>query len=155
MCAIFCAATSLLPKLPKMIFVQCKCKVVNHALIFPDSGVFSIAFWGPQENHVHNHRSKMVSGEFELLKIPCSGCRARAIWGRIGLKRRRSERTEGFSYTRFPKPDPWDGTVYLPSWIANFDGKIHGNPRPSFLGVITHILGPKTFIFHGFGVQRM
>ena len=24
---------------------------------------------------------------------------------------------------------------------------------PSFLGVITHILGFKTFIFHGFGVQ--
>ena len=29
----------------------------------------------------------------------------------------------------------------------------HGNPQPSFLGVITHILGVKTFIFHGFGVQ--
>ena len=28
----------------------------------------------------------------------------------------------------------------------------HGNPQPSFLGVITHILGCKTFIFHGFGV---
>ena len=27
----------------------------------------------------------------------------------------------------------------------------HGNPQPSFLGVITHILGCKTFIFHGFG----
>jgi len=30
----------------------------------------------------------------------------------------------------------------------------HGNPKPSFLGVMTHILGCKTFIFHGFGVQR-
>ena len=29
----------------------------------------------------------------------------------------------------------------------------HGNPQPSFLGVITHILRFKTFIFHGFGVQ--
>ena len=36
----------------------------------------------------------------------------------------------------------------------------HGNPKPSFLGVITHILiyigglkHFKTFIFHGFGVQ--
>ena len=29
----------------------------------------------------------------------------------------------------------------------------HGNPKPSFLGCITHILGCKTFIFHGFGVQ--
>ena len=33
----------------------------------------------------------------------------------------------------------------------------YGNPKPSFLGVITttitHILGCKTFIFHGFGVQ--
>ena len=32
---------------------------------------------------------------------------------------------------------------------------IHGNPKPSFLGVITHILGCKTCIFHGFGVQGM
>ena len=31
----------------------------------------------------------------------------------------------------------------------------HGNPQPSFLGVITHNLGCKTFIFHGFGVQGM
>ena len=30
----------------------------------------------------------------------------------------------------------------------------HGNPKPLFLGVMTHILRPKTFIFHGFGVQR-
>ena len=30
--------------------------------------------------------------------------------------------------------------------------KYHGNPKPSFLGVITHILGVKPFIFHGFGV---
>ena len=31
----------------------------------------------------------------------------------------------------------------------------HGNPQPSFLGVITHILylGIKNFIFHGFRVQ--
>ena len=29
----------------------------------------------------------------------------------------------------------------------------HGNPRPSFLEVITDVLGCKTFIFHGFGVQ--
>ena len=32
----------------------------------------------------------------------------------------------------------------------------HGSPKPSFLGVITHIcsfLGCKTFMFHGFGVQ--
>ena len=29
----------------------------------------------------------------------------------------------------------------------------HGNPQPSFLGVITHNLGCKTFIFHSFGVQ--
>ena len=29
----------------------------------------------------------------------------------------------------------------------------HGNPQPSFLGVITHKLGCRTFIFHGFGVQ--
>ena len=29
----------------------------------------------------------------------------------------------------------------------------HENQQPSFLGVITHILGCKTFIFHGFGVQ--
>ena len=30
----------------------------------------------------------------------------------------------------------------------------HGNPQPSFLAVMTHILRPKPFIFHGFGVQR-
>ena len=31
-----------------------------------------------------------------------------------------------------------------------------GTPKPSFLGVMTHILRAfKTFIFHGFGVQRM
>ena len=30
----------------------------------------------------------------------------------------------------------------------------HGNPKPSFLGVMTHILSKTTFIFHGFGVQR-
>jgi len=29
----------------------------------------------------------------------------------------------------------------------------HGNPKPSFFGVITHILRCKTFIFHGFWVQ--
>ena len=29
----------------------------------------------------------------------------------------------------------------------------HGNPQPSFLGGITHILGMKTLIFHGFGVE--
>ena len=29
----------------------------------------------------------------------------------------------------------------------------HGNPSPSFLGVITHIWGPN--IFHGFGVQGL
>ena len=29
----------------------------------------------------------------------------------------------------------------------------HGNPQPSFLGVITHILEFKTFIFHRFGVS--
>ena len=34
------------------------------------------------------------------------------------------------------------------------EGEYHGNPQPSFLGVITHNLGCKTFIFHGFGVQR-
>ena len=34
-------------------------------------------------------------------------------------------------------------------------GKItyHGNPQPSFLGGVTHILGMNTIIFHGFGVQ--
>jgi len=32
-------------------------------------------------------------------------------------------------------------------------GCYHGNLKLSFLGVITHILGFKIFIFHGFGVQ--
>ena len=33
---------------------------------------------------------------------------------------------------------------------------IHGNPQPSFLGVISPMYwGLKTFIFHGFGVQGM
>ena len=53
--------------------------------------------------------------------------------------------------------------AYLPTiWLicmANLRRQIfqntdyHGNPKPSFLGVITHILGCKTFIFYGFGVQ--
>ena len=29
----------------------------------------------------------------------------------------------------------------------------HGKPQPSFLGIVTHNLGCKTVIFHGFGVQ--
>ena len=38
---------------------------------------------------------------------------------------------------------------WLGWWLTNY----HGNPKPSFLGVITHTLGCKTFIFHGFGVE--
>ena len=37
--------------------------------------------------------------------------------------------------------------------LERLDRNYHGNPKPSFLGGITHILGCKTFIFHGFGVQ--
>ena len=38
------------------------------------------------------------------------------------------------------------------SWVITL---CHGNPKPSFLGVITHILGVKTFIFHGFWGPRV
>ena len=42
-----------------------------------------------------------------------------------------------------------DGLEVLISMTSN-----HGNPKPSFLGVISPIYwGLKTFIFHGFGVQ--
>ena len=57
--------------------------------------------------------------------------------------------------TLYPNPGLLEAA--LPQKIDYMFGPItvncsyHGNPQPSFLGVITHILGLKTLIFPGFG----
>ena len=84
----------------------------------------------------------------------------------LGLSEKRLLSSVAQSSTCFatvpaPWKHPWKTVLYIyinPWRLKQWNSINHGNLQPSFLGVITDILGRigglKPFIFHGFGVQR-
>ena len=57
------------------------------------------------------------------------------------------------SVTSQPTSSTKSDLLISPKMDVTIHPQNDGNPKPSFLGGITRILGCKTLIFHGFGVQ--